>query len=123
MADIAANAAHSNEFIESVNISKQDKVRTIEKRFLTLWQKYWDNMVQTTGKGKHLQTIRSKIRFWPWSCHKVRTIETVFTKLRIGYVNTMVERDSEIFEFTLALVGKSFLYNKLERSENILEKY
>ena len=97
LADLAANAAHSNELIESVNISKQDKVRTIEKGFLTLWQKYWDNMVRITGKGKHLQTIRSKIGFWPWSCHKVRTIETVFTKLRIGHVNT----NTHLFRFQL----------------------
>ena len=25
--------------------------------------------------------------FWPWSCHKVKIIETAFSKLRLGYLN------------------------------------
>ena len=87
LADLAAGAAHSNDSIEECHISKPDKVRTIENAILTLWQRYWDGMVEVTGKGKHLKTIRSKIGFWPWSCHKVRTIETVFSKLRLGHLN------------------------------------
>ena len=49
-------------------------------------------MIEVTGKGKFLNTIRSQKGFWPWSCHKVRTFGTVFSKLRIGHVNTNAHR-------------------------------
>ena len=92
LADLAANAAHANSEMEMVNLAKEDKVRIIKKSVLTVWQDYWIRMIEVTGKGKFLNTIRSQIGFWPWSCHKVRTIETVFSKLRIGHVNTNAHR-------------------------------
>ena len=44
-------------------------------------------MVNITNKGKYLPQIKPKIGYWPWSCHRNRTVETVLAKLRIGHAN------------------------------------
>ena len=88
LADLAANAAHNNDEVLEVPLSYNEKVRQIRMGVLHLWQTYWKRMVETTNKGKHLTTIKSHIGHWPWSCHRSRTVETVFAKLRIGHVNT-----------------------------------
>ena len=98
MADLAANAAHCNETILAVPLSYNEKVRYIHKAVLDLWQTNWRQMVDITNKGKHLTTIKSQVGHWPWSCHRNRTVETVFAKLRIGHANF----NQNLFRFNLA---------------------
>ena len=43
----------------------------------------------TTDKGRHLYRIKKSIAHWPWTSHKMRSIETGLAKLRIGHVGLM----------------------------------
>ena len=97
MADLAANAAHSNDNILDIPLSYNEKVRHIRTAVLDLWQTNWRQLVAITNKGKHLTTIKSQVGHWPWSCHRNRTVETVFAKLRIGHANF----NQHLFRFEL----------------------
>ena len=59
---------------------------------------------------KHLKTLGEKMPFY-------------FYSASTECLDWRVERYWEIFEFKLAIMGKSCLYDRFERSENILEKY
>ena len=61
MADLAANGAHANAEIVDAPLSQSEKVRTIQKAVLNLWQTHWLNMVQINQKEKHLTTIKNKL--------------------------------------------------------------
>ena len=83
MTDLAFNADHANVEVEITPISNNEKVCNIHKAVLNLW-----HMVEITNKGKYLPQIKPKINYWPWSCHRNRTVETLIAKLRIGHANS-----------------------------------
>ena len=86
-ADAAANRAHSNPNLEQVHIDKIEKVSKIKYCIKTYWEQMWNHQIGSSGTGQHLRSIREKIEYWPWANNKVRAIETVLAKLRIGHAN------------------------------------
>ena len=62
-------------------------MRNIKTVILRKWQDQWEKSISNDGKGRHLKNVKQLIKFWPWSCHKNRSIETAFAKMRIGHCN------------------------------------
>ena len=97
IADLAANAGHSNSQSENLIISKTTMVKAISVKSRLNWQNIWRNTVLSSGKGKHLLQIRDEIGNWSWASHKSRMVETVLAKLRIGHANF----NEHLFRFNL----------------------
>jgi hypothetical protein len=67
-------------------LSKEEKVRIIRGRIFNVWQTEWIHEAHISGKGMHLLEIKQHVKHWPWSCHKMRVVETAMAKLRLGHV-------------------------------------
>ena len=87
LADLAANAGHANNETEIFHLSKNSVVKSIKTSLVRRWQTHWEFTVNSSGKGRHLLSIKDSVAHWPWALHKNRTTETVFAKLRIGHAN------------------------------------
>ena len=87
LADIAANAGHANDTVESYIYSKNTIKKIISCTIREKWQQQWTDLVNQSGKGMHLASVRDSVGPWPWAFHKKRVVETVFAKLRIGHAN------------------------------------
>ena len=117
LADLAAKAVHISGDILKIPFPRRDKVRIIKSVVLQKWQDHWYNLVDSTGKGRHLRNIKNQVKFWPWSCHKNRSIETAFAKMRIGHCNTK----SYMFRFNLTQSPLCYCGNE-ENLEHIFIK-
>ena len=113
----------------------------IKSPFIKMSVSFWIKSI--LNLLKHL--IKNSYHVWVTQCWTVRSgdkspsdksprrsiFNTLFLsknklKQRSVFINDMrtrVERYWEIFEFKLAIMGKSCDYDRFERSENILEKY
>ena len=98
MADLTANAAHILDIFTWIKISKEDKVRDVNVALAKLWQQRWLADMHIHDKGKHLFLSKDNLQFWPWSCHRVRVVETALAKPRIGHVGLK----QHLFCFNLA---------------------
>jgi hypothetical protein len=50
-----------------------------------MWQRVWRNSVLYHNKGKFLTNIKECVAYWPWASNKIRVIETVMSRLRLGH--------------------------------------
>ena len=96
LADLAAKAAHGNEIINTF-VPREDKVRCIHPVLMRQWERHWHANVLISGKGIHLKNVKQNLGDWEWACQKERMIESVFSKLRIGHLNTK----EHLFRFNL----------------------
>jgi hypothetical protein len=66
-------------------MSKEELVRLAHDKIHASWNQSWLDKVNSTGKGKHLTCIKSKVGYWPWANNNKRTVETALTRLRTGH--------------------------------------
>ena len=86
LADRAAKNSLRLEQITKVPNNLGEHISILEDRHDKVWQKYWENEVQRTQKGRHLRMIKDKVGHWPWTTHKNKRVEVSMTRLRIGHV-------------------------------------
>jgi ribonuclease HI len=102
LADTAAKEAHKNNYIFDAPLSKEEMVSHVKKGLFSMWEQHWDSELNTTNKGRHLKSIRDHIGYWPWTSHKIRVVETVMARLRLGHIglnqhlNRFQMRDSNL---------------------------
>ena len=86
LADEAAKNLRNLQRNVSVDLTYVDTTSNLDRVFTMEWQKYWEQRVITTNTGKRLKEIKEKVTKWSWSYHKIRALETVMAKLRIGHI-------------------------------------
>lgn len=86
LADLAANAGHNLVNDTESPICKSDRLRVFEGIQRGVWQDYWMDEMNNSGKGLHLFKIKKHVSHWEWTSHKDRTVETALAKLRLGHV-------------------------------------
>ena len=64
LADHVAKIGHDIEEITEAPLPKQDKVHLAWTKINTLWQSYWSDVRDLSGKGKHLFHIKSTMSEW-----------------------------------------------------------
>jgi len=80
-ADTAAKlAAGSDAAIYNTNLPCRDYYPVIVKRAMSAWQTKW-----TDTTNNKLRNIKDRINPWPSSAQKVRRMEVILTRLRIGH--------------------------------------
>jgi ribonuclease HI len=83
--DKIAKDAQNNKFSTLSRIAKEEKVREIRIMTRNMWQRVWRNSVLYHNKGKFLTNIKECVAYWPWASNKIRVIETVMSRLRLGH--------------------------------------
>ena len=86
LADNAAKRSLGLQRITHVPKNLGENILSLESRHNEMWQKYWEEQVRSTQKGRALKNIRDKVGYWPWTSHKNKRVEVSIARLRIGHV-------------------------------------
>ena len=82
-----------------VPVPYEDYVGEALNHFYGVWKQQWIKEVEDSRKGLALFNIRSDLKYWPWSSHKRRIVETGVARLRVGHAGLA----QYMFRFGMAL--------------------
>lgn len=85
MADLTAKAGHVKPITFLTPITREDRYHIIKRLIWEKWKALWVSIISNTGRGNFLFSCKDKLSSWPWSCHKIRAVETALAKMRIGH--------------------------------------
>ena len=97
-ADAAAKNVVYAQNLQGHRVCNRDYLYHLNIKIKSAWNTYWNNQVNNHNKGRALKLIKSSLAEWPWAHHKIRAVETAFSRLRIGHVSLK----EHLFRFNLS---------------------
>lgn len=70
----------------TVCLPSEDFANICKHKLHIVWKRHWEQTVIHDRKGTALYAVKNDLKFWPWTSHTERVVETGVARLRLGHV-------------------------------------